>query len=435
MNKMAGGLFWGVCALVLVLNSAAYGVDLKWWSHWAIEENKKFVLFEVKKRFEAKHPGNTVTITFYEKQNMFPTLRAAFTAGSGFPDVFYYEADVPEFIPAGWLADMSTGIRWENFEPSAKAFWTRPGPGGKMAPWALAIESASDELYYNKKLFKQLGITVPADGVFTQDQFKDVVGKCVKAGYAAFATGTSDREYTALYIPSELLLGKMGGDEVKKLVRGELSWKDPRVVEVFRYYRELIDMGAYSKAMTSMTLAESHRYFHTDQKAAMFPVSSWYTGRSFVPPEKGGQPKDFELGMLNYPMMKDGKGQNQKYIGYQGSLAVAAKGPNLALAMEVANTLADPEIGNLWVGKTGIQTGIRTDVPKIDSPIKWYIEMFSQVNKNTKWQDIAVQTFKLNMKPEMWEVWVAIIQQGLPNKLIGVDQALEKLEAARMKFK
>ena len=435
MRKLTGGLLLGVFALVVGLNTAAYGVDLKWWSHWAIEENKKFVLFEVKKRFEAKHPGNTVTITFYEKQNMFPTLRAGFTAGSGFPDIFYYEADVPEFIPAGWLADMSTGIRWENFEPSAKAFWTRPGPGGKMAPWALAIESASDELYYNKKIFRQLGITAPADGVFTQDQFKDVVGKCTKAGYAAFASGTSDREYTALYIPSELLLGKMGGDEVKKLVRGGLSWKDPRVVEVFRYYRELIDMGAYSKAMTSMTLAESHRYFHTDQKAAMFPVSSWYTGRSFVPPEKGGQPKDFELGMLNYPMMKDGKGQNQKYIGYQGSLAVAAKGPNVPLAMEVANTFADPEIGNLWVGKTGIQTGIKTDVPKIDSPIKWYIEMFSQVNKNTKWQDIAVQTFKLNMKPEMWEVWVSIIQQGLPNKLIGVDQALDKLEAARIKFK
>jgi multiple sugar transport system substrate-binding protein len=435
MRKLTGGLLLGVFALVVGLNTAAYGVDLKWWSHWAIEENKKFVLFEVKKRFEAKHPGNTVTITFYEKQNMFPTLRAGFTAGSGFPDIFYYEADVPEFIPAGWLADMSTGIRWENFEPSAKAFWTRPGPGGKMAPWALAIESASDELYYNKKIFRQLGITAPADGVFTQDQFKDVVGKCVKAGYAAFASGTSDREYTALYIPSELLLGKMGGDEVKKLVRGGMSWKDPRVVEVFRYYRELIDMGAYSKAMTSMTLAESHRYFHTDQKAAMFPVSSWYTGRSFVPPEKGGQPKDFELGMLNYPMMKDGKGQNQKYIGYQGSLAVAAKGPNVPLAMEVANTFADPEIGNLWVGKTGIQTGIKTDVPKIDSPIKWYIEMFSQVNKTTKWQDIAVQTFKLNMKPEMWEVWVSIIQQGLPNKLIGVDQALDKLEAARMKFK
>ncbi len=435
MRRMTVGLVLVVCVLSGLLSRAAYGVDLKWWSHWAIEENKKAVLFEVKKRFEAKHPGNTVTISFYEKQNMFPTLRAAFTAGSGFPDIFYFEAEVPEFIPAGWLADLSGGIRWENMEPSAKSFWTRPGPGGKMAPWAIPIESASDELYYNKKLFRQLGITVPADGVFTQDQFKDVVARCVKAGYAAFATGTSDREYTALYIPAELLLSKLGGDEVKKLVRGELSWKDPRVVEVFRYYKVLVDMGAYSKAMTSMTLAESHRYFHTDQKAVMFPVSSWYTGRSFVPPEKGGQPKDFELGMLNYPMMKDGKGQNQKYIGYQGSLAVAAKGPHVPLAMEVLNTFADPEIGNLWVGKTGIQTGIKTDVPKIESPIKWYIEMFAQVNKNTKWQDIAVQTFKLNMKPEMWEVWVSLIQQGLPNRLIGADEALAKLEAARLKFK
>jgi multiple sugar transport system substrate-binding protein len=232
-----------------------------------------------------------------------------------------------------------------------------------------------------------------------------------------------------------LLLSKLGGDDVKRLVKGELSWKDPRVVEVFRYYRELVDMGAYSRTMTSMTLAESHRYFHTDQKACMFPVGSWYTGRSFVPPEKGGQPKDFELGMLNYPLMHDGKGSAQKYIGYGGSLAVAPKGPHLALAMEVANTFADPEIGNLWAGKTGIQTGIKTDVQKIDSPIKWYLDMFAQTNKNTKWQDIAVQNFKLNMKSEMWEVWVSVINQGLPNKLVSADEALDKLEAARLKFK
>ena len=31
-----------------------------------------------------------------------------------------------------------------------------------------------------------------------------------------------------------------------------------------------------------MTLAEAHRYFHTEQKACMFPVGSWYTGRAFV---------------------------------------------------------------------------------------------------------------------------------------------------------
>ena len=61
--------------------------------------------------------------------------------------------------------------------------------------------------------------------------------------------------------------------------------------------------------------------------------------------------------------------------------------------------------------------------------------MFAQTNKNTKWQDIAVQNFKLNMKSEMWEVWVSVLNQGLPNKLVSADEALDKLEAARLKFK
>ena len=251
----------------LMAASATHATELQWWSHWAIEDNKKIVLFEAKRRFEAKNPGHTVTITFYEKKNMFTTLRAAFTAGSGFPDVVYYDIDAPEFMAAGWLADLSTGIRWENIEPYGKAFWTRPGPNGKIGTWALPIEAASDELYFNKKIFKQLNITMPAGGAFTQDQFKDVVGKCAKAGYAAFATGAADRDWAAHYIPNGMLLDKLGADDTLRLFKGELSWKDPRVVEVFNYYKELVDLGAYSKSLSSMTLAEAHRYFHTEQKA------------------------------------------------------------------------------------------------------------------------------------------------------------------------
>jgi hypothetical protein len=200
---------------------------------------------------------------------MFPTLRAAFTAGSGFPDVFYYEADVPEFIPAGWLADMSTGIRWENIEPSAKAFWTRPGPGGKMGPWAIAVESASDELYYNKKMFRQLGITAPANGIFTQVQFKEAIGNAPRQ-FRRLCHGNPDREFSGCISP-DAALSKLVGMTLK-LVKGELSWKDPRWSRCSGT-RELVDMGR-TQTMTSMTIAESHRYFHTDQKACMFPVGS-----------------------------------------------------------------------------------------------------------------------------------------------------------------
>jgi multiple sugar transport system substrate-binding protein len=434
MRKMMVVL-WLLLAFLGLRVDSGHAAQLTWWSHWATQDTKKEVLGEVKRRFEAAHPGTTVALTYYEKANMWPTLRAAFTAGSGFPDVFYYDSDVPEFIGAGWLADLSQGIRWENIEPYGKAFWTRPGIGGKVGTWAVPVEAASDEIYYNKKMFRQLGVTLPDNFIFTQDQFKDLVARCAKAGFAGFATGAADREWTALYIPTDLLLSKLGGEDLKKLGQGVLSWKDPRVIEVFRYYRELIDAGAYAKALTSMTLAEAHRYFHTEQKACMFPVGSWYTGRAFVPPDRGGQPKDFELGILNYPAMKDGKGVGEKLLSVGGSLAVAAKSPNAALGIELANTFADVEIGNLWMAKTGIQTGIKTDPSKIESPFKWYFEEYGKVNKNTKWVDLTVQDMKLLMRPGLWEVWVATVQQGLPNKLISPDDAVAKLEDARLKGK
>jgi multiple sugar transport system substrate-binding protein len=122
-------------------------------------------------------------------------------------------------------------------------------------------------------------------------------------------------------------------------------------------------------------------------------------------------------------------------LGVAGSLAVAAKSPNLPLAIEVANAFADVEIGNMWMARTGIQTGIKTDPGKIDSPIKWYFDEFAKVNKSAKWVDLTAQQVKLLMKPGLWETYVATVNQGLPNRLIGADEAVARLEEARLKGK
>ena len=39
------------------------------------------------------------------------------------------------------------------------------------------------------------------------------------------------------------------------------------------------------------------------------------------------------------------------------------------------------------------------------------------------------------MKSGVWETYVATVNQGLPNKLISPDEALAKLEDARLKGK
>jgi hypothetical protein len=42
---------------------------------------------------------------------------------------------------------------------------------------------------------------------------------------------------------------------------------------------------------------------------------------------------------------------------------------------------------------------------------------------------------KAIMKPGLWETWVATVNQGLPNKLLAADEAVAKLEDARLKGK
>ena len=172
------------------------------------------------------------------------------------------------------------------------------------------------------------------------------------------------------------------------------------MVEVFHYYKELIDLGAYAKTLSSMTLAEAHRYFHTEQKACMFPVGSWYTGRAFVAQDKGGQPKDFELGMMNYPLMKDGKGHNQKFLGVAGSLGAAAKGPNLRAGDQGGRRLRRRRDRQPLDGQDRhADRDQDRAVAKIDSPFKWYFDEYARVNKATKWVDLTAQQVRLLMKP------------------------------------
>jgi len=45
----------------------------------------------------------------------------------------------------------------------------------------------------------------------------------------------------------------------------------------------------------------------------------------------------------------------------------------------------------------------------------------------------GVQSMKTLMKPGLWDTWVATVNQGLPNRLLGPDEALAKLEEARLK--
>ena len=161
----------------------------------------------------------------------------------------------------------------------------------------------------------KLGVALPANGQFDQAQFLDLVKKARAAGITPIAQGVGDRPYPGAYILGEALLRKLGTDDYGKLLAGKLSFEDPRVVDVFTWVKQLVDAGAYPKNFMTLKLGESHYYFYQKPGALMFPMGSFYTGRAFVPVDKGGQPQDFPLGIMQFPAMDGGACNECKTLG------------------------------------------------------------------------------------------------------------------------
>jgi hypothetical protein len=93
-----------------------------------------------------------------------------------------------------------------------------------------------------------------AEGVAALDRVRhgrrgwgDLVKKAAAAGITPIAQGVGDRPYPGAYILQEALLHKLGADDYGKLLDGQLSFEDPRVVEVFTWVKALVDAGAYPK--------------------------------------------------------------------------------------------------------------------------------------------------------------------------------------------
>jgi len=279
-------------------SAVAQTTELMLWTHWAAEKIKRDFVEDAIRRFEAANPGVKIKASWYEKTALYAALKTALRAGQG-PDL-YAEPDQVEYMENGLLLDLS-GLNWSAIEPWAKQIWSYNGK-----PYGLPLEAWTVEIYYNTRLMAELGVTVPASGQLDADAFLDLVRKARAKGITPLVIGVGDRPFPGAHLTHEALLKKLGPADYDKLLKGKLKWDDPRVVETLRYVRALVDAKALPTTFTSLKLGEAHTYFHTNPGALMFLNGSWYTSRAFNPPDKGGQPKDFPLGIMKFPAMKNG---------------------------------------------------------------------------------------------------------------------------------
>ena len=402
-------------------SAAAADQSITMWSHWPDEVAKRAFVEERVKDFEGANKECKVKLQFIQKADLYTQAKTSVRTGQA-PDVFWLEPDEINFAQNGYLEPLDGIVDMKNLEDFAKRSWSH---NGKV--YGVPLEAYTVELYYNKDLLKKTGATLPANMQMNQAGFEDMVKKAVAAGVTPFATGVSDRPYPGAYFLQEMLLRKLGPDDYRQLLTGKLSFKDPRVAEVMTWVKQLIDAGAYSKSLSTLKLGESHYYFHTNPGALMFPIASWYTGRAFVPPDKGGQPKDFPLGIMQYPAPNGAKCPECKTLAVGGSYVMYSRGKNKECAGKLLNSMATVENGNKWMQGVLLQTGIRTDPSRIQSIHAPYFRELQERNAKATY---FIGTPLHYMAGKCADAFSQVLNRAFPGGQVSVGEAATQMDAA-----
>jgi len=407
-----------------LLLAASFGVaaqtKLTFWSHWAAEKIKRDYVEDAIKRFEAANPGVKIEAQWYEKTALYASLKTSLRAGTA-PDIFYAEPDQFEYMENGLLLDLSA-VNWAAVEPWAKEIWSYKGK-----PYGVPLEAATVELYYNKKLVADLGIKVPTNLQLDAQGLTDLAKRARAKNITPMSLGVGDRPYPGAYLVHEALLKKLGLKDYDDLLKGKLSWSDPRVVDTLRVVRSWTEAGLLPTTFTTLKLGEAHGYFHTNPGAVTMLVGSWYTSRAFNPTDMGGQPANFPLGIMKFPSVPGAVCNECRTISVGGSYVAngATKQPKLAVAF--LNSFANPEAASRWLQNVLVQTGIKADYSKVSGPHAGYFRDLGATSQGAKFYFGQPIQF-MQGKPK--EVFTQVFNNAFPAGTISVEDAVKQMNAA-----
>lgn len=404
--------------------AAADKQQITMWSNWPDEPAKKEWVAARVHDFETANENCAVKLSFIPKADEYAQAKSAVRTGQA-PDIFYVEPDQPEFLAGGFLEPLDGYVNLANLEDWAKPAWTS---NGKV--YGLPVEAYTVELYYNKDLVKKIGVDVPESYQLTQAQFTDLVRKGVAAGITPVSQGVGDRPFPGGFILFEALLRKLGTDDYGRLMAGTLSYNDPRIAEVMTWVKQLVDAGAYPKSFATLKLGESHYYFYNTPGALTFPDPSWFSGRAFAPPESGGMPANFPLGIMQYPAMDGGKCPQCKTLSVAGSFVMFAKSNNKQCAGALLKSMATVENGTKWMEQVTLQTGIRSEPDKIKSARASYFADLTARNTNVRY---FFGTPLFHYRAKCADTYTQVMNNAFPAGLISVKDAADKMDAACLK--
>ena len=303
-------------------------------------------------KFRQENPSIKVEVEAIDGSKYREILKARITAGD-LPDVVTtFQTEVEFLMREGWALEVTNepSVRLLDKAPGVKEFLTYKG--GKIYSFPHDGGAGYGYMYYNKLIFKKVGLPVPYQPA-TLAAFEADLEKIKQAGFEPMLLGAKD-----LWVPGMIAsqwfesqqigtVAKANGGKVmapaEAVYKGVTKWSD-----VYRFafqgMRTWWDKGYISKNSRSMTWPESFAAF-AEGSIPIFPQGPWVPGMDQA---TKADPAKLDLGCFALPQQSvDGKYYITAGIGKV--IMINAKTKQLDGAKTLFNWLCDEKNLAYWL--------------------------------------------------------------------------------------
>ena len=357
--------------------------------------------------FEKAHPEIKVTYQATDTNDYNAAIQSKVESGTG-PDVIMCRPfDVNRsWIEKGYFDDLKGLASIKNFTSTALAAWQ----GADGDPYCVPIASVLAGFYYNKAIFKELGLSVPK----TMADFTSDLKKIKDNGkYTPLALGSADGWQLAYNVLDSIGPNYWDGETGRLgLIDGTKKLTDPEFVAATQAFANL---KPYLPSGYQSLKYEDMMQLFTLGKAAILPDGSWDISAATA--------TGLDVGVFAPPVVKSGDQRWLQEMPDQG-VGLNAKSKNKAASKVFLD----------WLGTTGFQNIYGNKVPGFFSmgtaPITYSNKLaaeFAALKKGAKLTPrLALDRLSAGTPPLDDDTW-AVLQTVL-NDGESAQAAQEKLQ-------
>ena len=314
-------------------------------------------------KFEAANPGITVVQTAHKNTEYNTILAASLSGGSG-PDVFQGRAygGLATFADSGFLEPLEQWMP-ELTDYSATALLGATSPtDGKI--YGSPAVSQTVFMYYNKAVYKELGLSIPKTWNELIANFEAVE----KAGYIGLGNGAKDG-WTLETMLGGMGAGFYGGSEFfNAVVAGEKNFQDPAFILMAEKMKSL------TKYMPDMYMGIGYEdmRFNFINELSPHLIAGSYEAAFFR-----AQNPDLDFDIFAVPSEK---ASDPAYVSVYADMnfAMNANSSKKDAAIKFLKFLSSKEFGKAMV--TDMQ--MVTSVPGVDASTDPFIARVLELQKN-----------------------------------------------------